>query len=194
MAVTFAGSGVMVRILQQGTHQLPEFRVRRVVFIELLLRAENRILRHLEDAELNHGFSGNFDLLLRLWIEPGASFPLLFYELPKSRHDEFAVLFGGLVGDGAKRIEEYAGGLFIGLRGCGNCALKFCLGHFEEGLKRRFIAREPHAFNKMQFRIPVCMELRPKSKPRAFAKPYCYRRNRSHAMATSQSDSASAHD
>ena len=73
--------------------------------------------------------------------------PLLFYELPKSRHDEFAVLFGGLVGDGAERIEEYAGGLFIGLRGCGNCALKFCLGHFEEGLKRRFIAREPHAFN-----------------------------------------------
>ena len=26
------------------------------------------------------------------------------------------------------------------------------------------------------------MELRPKSKPRAFAKPYCYRRNRSRAM------------
>ena len=33
MAVTFAGSGVMVRILQQGTHQLREFRVRRVVFL-----------------------------------------------------------------------------------------------------------------------------------------------------------------
>ena len=102
--------------------------------------------------------------------------------------------FPDFVGDGTERIKEYAGGLFIGLRGCGNCALKFCLGHFEEGLKRRFIAREPHAFNKMQFRIPVCMELRPKSKPRAFAKPYCYRRNRSHAMATSQFDSASAHD
>jgi hypothetical protein len=61
-------------------------------FIELLLHAENRILRHLEDAKLNHGFRGNLDLLLRLWIDPGASFPLLFYELPKSRHDEFAVL------------------------------------------------------------------------------------------------------
>ena len=34
-------------------------------FIELLLRAENRILRHLEDAELNHGFGGNLDLLFR---------------------------------------------------------------------------------------------------------------------------------
>ena len=31
----------------------------------LLLRAENRILRHLEDAELNHGFGGNLDLLFR---------------------------------------------------------------------------------------------------------------------------------
>src|SRR4029077_2365208 len=51
-------------------------------FIELLLHAENRILRHLEDAKLNHGFRGNLDLLLRLWIDPGASFPLLFYELP----------------------------------------------------------------------------------------------------------------
>ncbi len=28
MAVTFAGSGVMVRILQQGTHQPREFRAR----------------------------------------------------------------------------------------------------------------------------------------------------------------------
>jgi hypothetical protein len=130
-------------------------------FIKLLLRAENRILRHLEDAELKHGFCGNFDLLLRLWIKACASFPLLFYELSKPRQDEFAVLFGGFVGDGAERIKEYAGGLFIGLRGCGKCALKFCLGHVEEGLKRHFIAREPHAFNKKQFRIPVFMERRP---------------------------------
>src|SRR4029077_11827084 len=140
---------------------------------ELLLRAENRILRHLEDAELNHGFSGNFDLLLRLWIEPGASFPLLFYELPKSRHDEFAVLFGGFVGDVAERIKEYAGGLFIGYASCPGgidptssgpnsasavvhwvvrtvyqpCALKFYLGHLER-IERRFIAREPRSFNK----------------------------------------------
>ena len=65
MAVTFAGSGVMVWILQQEMHQLREFHVRRAVFIELLLRAEKRILRHLQDAELNHGFGGNLDLLFR---------------------------------------------------------------------------------------------------------------------------------
>jgi hypothetical protein len=47
----------------------------------------------------------------------------LFYELPKSRHDEFAVLFGGFVGDGAERIKEYAGGLFICLRGCAGVCL-----------------------------------------------------------------------
>jgi SNF2 family DNA or RNA helicase len=98
-------------------------------------------------------------------------FPLLLYELPKSRHDEFAVLFGGFVGDGAERIKEYAGGLFIGLRGCGKCALKFCLGHLEEGLKRRFIAREPHAFNKKQFRMHVCMERRPNQSPARLPTP-----------------------
>ena len=32
-------------------------------FIALLLRAEDRILRHLEDAELNHGSGRNFNLL-----------------------------------------------------------------------------------------------------------------------------------
>jgi len=37
---------------------------------------------------------------------PGAGLPLLFFNLPKSRHDEFAVLFGGLAGNGAERIEE----------------------------------------------------------------------------------------
>jgi hypothetical protein len=54
MAVTFAGSGVIVRILQQGTDQLREFDVRRVVLLNYFFCAENRILRHLEDAELNH--------------------------------------------------------------------------------------------------------------------------------------------
>jgi hypothetical protein len=62
----------------------------------LLLHAENRILRHLGDAEFQHDFGGNLDLLLRLGIEARASLPLLLYELPKSRDDEFAVLFGRL--------------------------------------------------------------------------------------------------
>jgi hypothetical protein len=139
-------------------------------FIELLLRAENRILRHLEDAELNHGFGGNFDLLLRLWIDPGASFPLLFYELPKSRHDEFAVLFGGFVGDGAERIKEYAGGLFIGLRGCGKCALKFCLGHLEEGFRGASSHENRTASTKSSF-ILACMERRPNQSPARLPNP-----------------------
>ena len=102
--------------------------------IELLLHAQNRILRHLEDAEFKHGFGGNPDLLLRFRINPGASLPLLFYELPKSRYDKFAFLFGSFVGDDAERIKEYAGGLFISLRGFGKCGLKCCFGHHEEGL------------------------------------------------------------
>jgi hypothetical protein len=87
MAVTFAGSGVMLRILQQGTHQLREVRVRKSRFVELLLRAEKRILRRLEDAEPNHGFGGNLNLLLLLWIDPSASFPLVFtsFQAPNSR-------------------------------------------------------------------------------------------------------------
>src|SRR5271166_1875499 len=104
-------------------------------FIKLLLRAENRILRHLEDAELNHGFGGNFDLLLRLWIEARAGLPLLLHQLAKAWQDKFAVLFGGFVSDGAERIKEYASGSFVGLSGFGKCALKFSLGHLEEGLR-----------------------------------------------------------
>ena len=54
-----------MRILQQGTHQLPDSHVRRVVLLNYFF-VPNRILSHLEDAELNHGFGGNFDLLLPL--------------------------------------------------------------------------------------------------------------------------------
>ena len=95
----------------------------------LLLYPQNRILCRLGDSEFDDGLGWNLDLLLRLGIEARARLPLLFYELSKSRHDEFAVLFGLFVRDGAERIEEYAGGSFIGLRGFGKCALKFCLGH-----------------------------------------------------------------
>ena len=55
--------------------------------------------------------------------------------------DEFAILFGGFVGDGAERIEEYSSCSFVGLSGFSKCALKFYLGHFEDGLRGRFIAR-----------------------------------------------------
>ena len=38
-----------------------------------------------------------------LGINPVAGLPLLFHELPKSRHDEFTVLFDGFVGDGTRK-------------------------------------------------------------------------------------------
>jgi hypothetical protein len=74
----------------------------------------------------------------------------LFYELPKARHDEFAVLFGSFVGDAAERIQEYAGGLFIGLRGFGKCGLKFCFGHREEGLRGGSSRENPTASTKIK--------------------------------------------
>jgi hypothetical protein len=95
----------------------------------LLLYPKNAVLSRLGDSEFEDGLGWDLDFLLGLGIEASTCFPLLLYELPKSRHDEFAVLFGIFVGDGTERIKEYAGGLFIGLRGCGKCALKFCLGH-----------------------------------------------------------------
>jgi hypothetical protein len=72
MAVTFAGNRVMVRILQQGTHQRREFRAhwtgitsRRAVLLNYFFTPKNRILGRLGDAEFQHGFGGNLDLLFR---------------------------------------------------------------------------------------------------------------------------------
>jgi hypothetical protein len=63
---------------------------------------------------------------LRLGIEARTCLPLLFYELAKTWHHEFAGLFSLFVCEVAERLEEYACGLFIGLRGFGKRALKFC--------------------------------------------------------------------
>jgi hypothetical protein len=51
---------------------------------QLLLRAENRILRHLEDAELNHGFAGNIDLLFVEGLIPVRAFLFCFTSFPIS--------------------------------------------------------------------------------------------------------------
>jgi uncharacterized protein YidB (DUF937 family) len=109
--------------------------VHAAVIEKLLLYPQDCILRSLSDAEFYDGFGWNLDLLLRCGINSVAGFPFLLHQLAKTGQDEFAVLFGGFAGDGAERIEEYAGGLFIGLRRFGKCALKFCLGHLEEGLR-----------------------------------------------------------
>jgi hypothetical protein len=96
---------------------------------ELLLYPQNRVFRGLGDSEFDDGLGWDLNLLLRLGIEAGASLPLLLYQLAKTRQDEFAVLFGIFVRDGAKRIEKYSSGSLVGLSGSSECGLKFSLGH-----------------------------------------------------------------
>ena len=99
------------------------------IHAELLLYSENRVLCRLGDSEFNDGLGWNLDLLLRLWIEARACFPLLLYQLTKPGQDEFAVLFDFFVREVAERIEEYSSGLLIGLGCFGKSELKFCFGH-----------------------------------------------------------------
>ena len=90
---------------------------------QLLLRAENRILRHLEDAELNHGFAGNIDLLFVEGLIPVRAFLFCFTSFPNPGTTN-SPSFWSFVGNGAERIKEYAGVFFIRLRSFGKCALK----------------------------------------------------------------------
>jgi hypothetical protein len=95
----------------------------------LLLYSENCVLCHLGDSEFEHGFGWNPDFLLRLGIKAHARLPLLFDQLAKAGQNEFAVLFGRFVSEGAQRIEEYSSGLLIGLGCFSKSELKFCFGH-----------------------------------------------------------------
>src|SRR6266481_3137733 len=95
----------------------------------LLLYPQNRVLCRLGDSEFDDSLGWNLDLLLRLWIEVSTCFPLLLYQLAKTRQDEFAVLFNLFVCERAERLEEYSSGSFVGLCSFGKCALKFSLGH-----------------------------------------------------------------
>ena len=52
-------------------------------------------------------------------------------QLAKTGQDKFTVLFDRFVSEGAKRIEEYSSGSFVGLGGFGKRGLKFCLGHLK---------------------------------------------------------------
>jgi hypothetical protein len=97
----------------------------------LLLYPQNRVLCGLGNTKFDNGLGGNLDLLLRLWIKTRSGLPLLLYEFPKSRDDEFAILFGRFVGDVAERIEKYSRGPFVGLGGFSKCALKFGFCHLE---------------------------------------------------------------
>jgi hypothetical protein len=93
------------------------------------LYPQNRVLCGLGNTKFDDDLGWNLDLLLRLWIKARARLPLLLYEFPKSRDDEFAVLFGRFVGDVAERIEKYSRGPFVGLGGFSKCALKFGFCH-----------------------------------------------------------------
>ena len=96
---------------------------------ELLLYSENCVLCHLGDPEFEHRFGWNPDLLLRFGIKTRARLPLLFDQLAKAGQNEFAVLFDRFVSEGAKRIEEYSSGSFVGLGCFSESELKFCFGH-----------------------------------------------------------------
>jgi hypothetical protein len=62
-----------------------------------------------------YGFGWNPDLLLRFGIKTRARLPLLFDQLAKAGQNEFSRLFDRFVSESAERIEEYSGGLLIGL-------------------------------------------------------------------------------
>jgi hypothetical protein len=100
--------------------------------VYLFFGSQNRVLGRFSDPKFYNGFSGNFDLLLRLGIEAHARFPLLLYKLTEARKDKFAGLFDLFVCQRAKRREEYAGCRLGGLSSCGKCELQFCLGHVLE--------------------------------------------------------------
>ncbi len=95
----------------------------------LLLYPQNRVLCGLGNTKFDDGLGWNLNLLLRLWIEARARFPLLLHQLTKTRQEKFAILFNLFVGERAERIEECSSGSFVGLGGFGKCALKFGLGH-----------------------------------------------------------------
>jgi len=98
-------------------------------FLDYFFTPKNRVLCRLGDSEFDDGLGWNLDLLLRLGIEAGASFPFLLYELAKARQDEFAVLFNLFVCERAERLEEYSSGSFVGLGGSSERDFKLSLGH-----------------------------------------------------------------
>ena len=96
---------------------------------ELLFYSDNCVICHFGDAEFEHGFSQNPDLLLDVGIKARARLPLLFHQLAKAGQNEFASLSGRFVSESAERIEEYSSDLLIGLGCFSKSELKFCFCH-----------------------------------------------------------------
>ena len=101
MAVTFAGSGVMLRILQQGTHQLREFRFRKVVLWNYFF------------ARRIASFAGLKTLNLITVLAEILIFCCFFGLIPvrasQIQARRITVLFGGFVGDGVERVPALFG-------------------------------------------------------------------------------------
>ena len=83
----------------------------------LLLTPRTASFGALATRNLTAVSAGIFILLLRLWIKARARHSSSALRVPKSRYDEFAVLFGRFVSDAAECIEEYSSGSFVGLSG-----------------------------------------------------------------------------
>ncbi len=79
MAVTFADSGVMMRILQKGTHQLREFRVRRVVLLNYFFAPRIASFATLKTRDFITVLAGILIFCFVEGLNPGACFLLLFY-------------------------------------------------------------------------------------------------------------------
>lgn len=95
----------------------------------LLFDAQNRVFGRFGDSEFNDGFGRNLDLYSSFWIDAVASFPLLLYQLSKSRKDKLAFFFDPFVGEARERIEEESGRFFGGLRRFSKRELKLGFGH-----------------------------------------------------------------
>src|ERR1700751_3246733 len=93
--------------------------------IGLLLYPQNRVLCGLGNSKFDDGLGWNLHLLLRFWIKARTRLSLLLHQLAKTGQDKFTVLFNLLIGEPAKRIEEYSSGSFVGLCGFGKRGLKF---------------------------------------------------------------------
>ncbi len=73
-----------------------------------------------------------------LGLKPVRAFLFCFTNLPKPGKRNSPFFLMALYSEVAQRIEKNGGGLFVGLRGCSECDLKFSLGHLlSHGLWQR---------------------------------------------------------
>ena len=133
MAVTFAGSGVMLRILQQGTHQLREFRVRKVVLWNYFFAPRIASFAGLKTLNLITVLAEILIFCCFFGLIPVRAFLLCFTSFQARR---IPVLFGGFVGDGVERAPHCLGRAVRSFSG-----LLFDFVAFHDFLSGNFFAR-----------------------------------------------------